>query len=76
MVCGAFALPFNDESNSDEAVYTPPQPRKLTPEEMEWVVRQTNPEEMIAGLREVQETGGLELRDFIHELEEAAGLNE
>jgi hypothetical protein len=29
-----------------------------------------------AGLREIRQTGGLELRDFIHELEQAAGAAE
>jgi hypothetical protein len=40
---------------------------------LEWAQRQFSEEEIIAGLREIRETGGLELRDFIHELEQAAG---
>ncbi len=53
-----------------------PPPMKLTPELLEWARRQFSEEEIVAGLREVRETGGLELRDFIHELEQASGLDE
>jgi hypothetical protein len=35
-------------------------------------LEQFSEEEIVAGLREVRATGGLELRDFIHELEEIA----
>jgi hypothetical protein len=42
----------------------------LTPEVMEWARRTFNEEEHLAGLREIEATGGLELKDFIHELEE------
>jgi len=53
-----------------------PQPRKLTPEEMEWAMQQFSEEEFFAGLREIEETGGRELHEFLHELEQAAGLHE
>jgi hypothetical protein len=53
-----------------------PEPMKLTREQVEWVRQQTNLEEMIAELREVEATGGFELRDFLHELEQTADLNE
>ena len=53
-----------------------PQPMKLTPELLEWYRQNTNMEEMIAQLREVQETGGLELEDFLPELEKEFGLDE
>jgi hypothetical protein len=45
---------------------------KLTPELLDWARQQFSEEEIIAGLREVQQTGGLELSDFIRELEEDA----
>ena len=45
---------------------------KLSPELMEWARSQINEEEIAAALREVEETGGLELKDFICELEEEA----
>jgi len=47
---------------------------KLSPALLEWARREFNEEEFLAGLREVEETGGLELKDFIHELEEEAGV--
>ena len=53
-----------------------PQPMKLPPELLEWYRQNTNMEEAIAQLREVQETGGLELKDFLPELEKEFGLNE
>jgi hypothetical protein len=44
---------------------------KLPSEYLEWARQQVNEEEIIAAMREIHETGGLELRDFLHELEEA-----
>ena len=45
---------------------------KLSPELMEWARQQFSEEEFVAGLREIRETGGLELQDFIRELEQEA----
>jgi hypothetical protein len=42
---------------------------KLSPELLEWALQQINEEEIIAGLEEIQRTGGLQLSDFIQELE-------
>jgi hypothetical protein len=44
----------------------------LTPEILEWAMRDFNVEEALASVQEVHETGGLELRDFIQELEQLA----
>jgi len=44
----------------------------ITPEIRARALEQFNEEEILAALKEVRETGGLELRDFIQELEEAA----
>jgi hypothetical protein len=48
----------------------------LTPELLDWARRQFSEEEIVAGIREIRETGGLEFRDFIEELEKAAGADE
>ena len=45
---------------------------KVPPEIRAQALEQFSEEEIVTGLREVRETGGLELRDFIHELEEIA----
>jgi hypothetical protein len=45
---------------------------KLPPELLEWARRDFNEEEFLEGLREIERTGGLELKDFIHELEQEA----
>jgi hypothetical protein len=37
---------------------------------MEWARQQFSEEEFVAGLREIRESGGLELQDFIRELEQ------
>jgi len=47
---------------------------KPTPELIEWARQQYTEEQNMASIREVMATGGLELKDFIRELEEAAGL--
>lgn len=49
---------------------------QVSPDVLEWARQQFSKEEVIADLREIRETGGLELRDFIHELEQAAGPDE
>jgi len=41
----------------------------LTPELLQWAREQINEEETIAGLCEIRQTGGLQLSDFIEELE-------
>ncbi len=48
----------------------------LSPEILEWARLQFTEEEFIAGIREIQATGGLKLPDFIHELEQAATSDE
>jgi hypothetical protein len=55
---------------------TAPHSGKLTPELLEWARKQFSEEEILAGLREIQQTGGLELRDFIQELEQEAARRE
>src|SRR5947209_7508458 len=42
--------------------------RKLTPEELDWARGLDTEEEILAGIREIRETGGLELKDFIQEI--------
>jgi hypothetical protein len=49
---------------------------KLSPELLEWARQQFSEEEFLAGLREIEETGGLEFRDLLPELEERAGRDE
>jgi hypothetical protein len=49
---------------------------EYTPEFMEWARQQYSEEEILAGIREIEETGGLELKDFIHELEQIVDSND
>jgi hypothetical protein len=49
-----------------------PHPLPPTPAIREWARQLFGEEEVIAGLREIRETGGHELRDFVHELEQPA----
>ena len=44
-------------------------PQKCPPDVLAWADRQFSDEEVIAGVREVRETGGLELKDFIREID-------
>ena len=48
---------------------------KLPPEFLEWARQQYSEEEILAGIREVRETGGSELKDFIQEIEEILAPN-
>jgi hypothetical protein len=43
---------------------------RLTPQLRAWLLQQYTREDLLAGLHEVKEKGGLELQDFIHELEQ------
>jgi hypothetical protein len=45
---------------------------KAPPELLEWAKQTCDEEEFMAALREVEQTGGLELKDIIKELEEGA----
>jgi hypothetical protein len=45
---------------------------KLAPELRAWEGRAFDREAFLAGLREVEQTGGVELKDFLHELEEGS----
>lgn len=51
-------------------------PIPVPPEVLEWARRNFSEEDALADLREVQETGGLELHEFIDELERLAGSDE
>jgi hypothetical protein len=42
---------------------------EIQSEILEWAKRQLNEQETVSGLREIRETGGLELVDFLHDLE-------
>jgi len=42
----------------------------LTPELLEWARQRYTEEEIVAALREVREKGGLELHEFIQDLEQ------
>ncbi len=55
------AAPTQDQS---------PRETRLSPELLEWARQQFTEEEIIAGLRELREKGGLELREFIQDLEQ------
>jgi hypothetical protein len=46
---------------------------KLSPPVLDWARQQFSEEDFAAGLRELRATGGLELGDFLHELEDTAG---
>lgn len=48
----------------------------LTPELLEWARQEFSEEEIVAALREMKENGGLELREFIEELEQVANPRE
>jgi hypothetical protein len=43
----------------------------LTPQLREWALQQTTDEEIVAGLKEVQERGGTELGDVIQRLSDS-----
>jgi hypothetical protein len=68
----------NDASAPDSAALPSReiQRSEISPEILQWARQQFTEEEIVAGLRELRETGGLELRDFLHELEEIANRRE
>jgi hypothetical protein len=68
--------PSGDEASRQKQAIPPPAPMKLTPELLEWARNQYSDEELVAALKEFREKGGLELHEFIHELEDAARVNE
>jgi hypothetical protein len=61
-----------DEPQLSDGNPASPEEMRLTPELRQWAQQQVTDEEILAGLREIREKGGLELRDFLDELERAA----
>jgi hypothetical protein len=53
----------------------PVEPTQGTPEPRAWLLQQYTREDLLAGLHEVKEKGGLELQDFLHELEQLLNAN-
>ncbi len=49
---------------------------RLTPEQLEWARQQFTEEEVVAGLRELREKGGMELHEFLPELEQMVAESE
>jgi len=49
---------------------------KIQPEILEWARQHMDEEATVAGLREIRETGGLELDDFLEEIEQEATRHE
>jgi len=65
--------PCLDKGAADGTANAPmPGVAELSPELLALLRAEFNAEEFRAGLANVQETGGLELKDFIHELEQEA----
>ena len=65
---------MSNEPSPAQPEPTPSPP--LPPEILEWARQHFNEEEFLAGLREIRETGGLQLEDFIRELEQEATRRE
>jgi hypothetical protein len=42
---------------------------KCSPELLAWADRQYSDEDVVAGIREIKETGGMELKDFMQEID-------
>ena len=59
--------PVNSFDASDP---TPPQSTDVTPEILAWALSHFNEEETLAGLREIRTTGGKELKEFLHEIDQ------
>lgn len=56
-----------------DAVQALPAPRCLSPQELEWARGLSSEEELQAGLKEIRETGGHPLAEFLPDLERAVG---
>jgi hypothetical protein len=48
----------------------------LSTEVLAWARQRFTEEEIVAGIHNIRETGGLELNEFLKELEQAAGTHE
>jgi hypothetical protein len=62
--------PAARQENGSMTIYPVPS------EVLDWARATHNEEDYIAVLREIEKTGGLELKDFIHELEQGAAPRE
>lgn len=64
----------NDPDSGERRQGQPGEPenRPLTPEFLAWACQGLNEAEIVAGMREIRATGGLQLVDFIQEIEREA----
>ena len=68
---------MNQQPSDTPLPQEPQAPGESLPAEvLEWARKRFTEEEIAAGLREIRETGGLKLDDFLHELEEVAGSDD
>jgi hypothetical protein len=67
------AIPNGTQKTTTETVVEQTTPASAIEHEiLEWASQQFNEEETVAGMHEIRETGGLELSDFLKELEREA----
>ena len=60
----------HDLDSRGEIMNANPFSEAIPTEILDWATQQLDEEEAAAGIREIRETGGLELNDFLHELEQ------
>ncbi len=77
-VCAEVITHIGDLESAMGASKLPPIPSELgftrvpiDPEILEWARQNIDEEEIMAGIREIEETGGVQLEDFIEELKKA-----
>jgi hypothetical protein len=67
------AIPNGTQKTPTETAVEETSPASpIEPEILEWALQQFNEEETVAGMREIRKTGGLELSDFLPDLEREA----
>jgi hypothetical protein len=70
IVTKLYAEIFRHVRELEAAQFGAPLSEPLPPEILEWARREFNEEQVVAGIREIEEKGGFQLGDFIHELEQ------
>ena len=66
----------NESVKSDPGTPATSPPVKLPPEVLAWANQQFSEEEAAAGIREIRATGGLELHEFVQDLEQIVNAHD
>ncbi len=69
-------LPISEEEKAELRQWKAEKDALMTPEFLTWARAQFNEEEFLAGMREIEETGGVDFATLMRDIDQILGSNE